>query len=212
MLVAYRLRRQWGGAALVLARRLRRPARWGATGRGPRQKAPRSWRSSGPPAAGPANSSTLGPSTSTAQGNLVVVDRTGRIQVLTDRGAVGRTIDLPVFEKGYPVGVTAGPDGLLYVADTHYQRVLVYDKEGRSVRSFGEFGTGPGQFIYPTDVALAADGRMFVSEYGGNDRVSIFSAEGSSCRRSESRATATGNSRGPQALAVDEWPRNPVRC
>ena len=45
---------------------------------------------------------------------------------------------------------------------------------------FGEYGTGPGQFIYATDVAVipneAGNGvqRVYVSEYGGNDRISIY--------------------------------------
>lgn len=47
---------------------------------------------------------------------------------------------------------------------------------------FGAYGQGPGEFIYLTDVALlpSADGskveRVYVSEYGGNDRISIFDA------------------------------------
>ncbi len=49
---------------------------------------------------------------------------------------------------------------------------------------FGEFGTGPGQLTYPTDVAVvsSADGRgierLYVSEYGGNDRISIYEPVG----------------------------------
>jgi hypothetical protein len=45
---------------------------------------------------------------------------------------------------------------------------------------FGSYGNGPGQFIYLTDVALlpSSDGkrveRVYVSEYGGNDRISIY--------------------------------------
>jgi hypothetical protein len=46
--------------------------------------------------------------------------------------------------------------------------------------SFGSLGTEPGMFIYPTDVAvlMADDGsaveRIYISEYGGNDRISVF--------------------------------------
>lgn len=45
---------------------------------------------------------------------------------------------------------------------------------------FGSYGEGDGQFIYLTDVALlpSADGkrveRVYVSEYGGHDRISIY--------------------------------------
>lgn len=50
------------------------------------------------------------------------------------------------------------------------------------IARFGTYGQGPGQFIYLTDVALlpSADGsrvaRVYVSEYGGNDRISIYEA------------------------------------
>ncbi|MGD9691034.1 MAG: hypothetical protein AB7K52_11655 [Phycisphaerales bacterium] len=49
--------------------------------------------------------------------------------------------------------------------------------------SWGSFGQGDGQFIYPTDVAVltAADGktveRIYVGEYGDHDRISVFDAE-----------------------------------
>jgi hypothetical protein len=49
------------------------------------------------------------------------------------------------------------------------------------VVSFGAYGFGDGQFVYPTDVALLLSGdparpvtRIYVSEYGGNDRISIW--------------------------------------
>ena len=55
---------------------------------------------------------------------------------------------------GKPVGVSVGPDGNVYVPDTHYHRVMVYSPNGEELRAMGERGTGPGQFIYPTDIAF----------------------------------------------------------
>ena len=110
--------------------------------------------------------------------HLAVVDKTGRIQRLTTTGERLLTWRMPATAAGYPTGLTFGPDGNWYVADTHYHRVMVYTPEGRLVRRFGEFGQGDGQFIFPTDVAFAPDGRIFVAEFGGNDRISIFSPEG----------------------------------
>lgn len=52
--------------------------------------------------------------------------------------------------------------------------------EPRKLAEFGAFGRGPGEFIYPTDVAVltGADGitveRLYVPEYGDHDRVSVF--------------------------------------
>jgi DNA-binding beta-propeller fold protein YncE len=95
---------------------------------------------------------------------------------------------MPDREQGLPTGVTLGPmpgdpsRSALWIPDTHYYRVAVYDPQtGTPVTDFGTHGTGPGQFIYLTDIAVLTDDagavrRVYVSEYGGNDRVSVFDA------------------------------------
>ncbi|MBL8763898.1 MAG: hypothetical protein JNM07_06485 [Phycisphaerae bacterium] len=131
---------------------------------------------------------------------LFVIDKEARIQMLDPSdgrcAALWRT---PEWEKGKPTGVTIGPGpggrAAVYVPDTHYHRVLVYAipeaaapgagvdelPAGTLLAQFGSFGTGPGEFYFPTDVAVVTgpDGvvdRIFVSEYGGNDRISVFDA------------------------------------
>ena len=47
----------------------------------------------------------------------------------------------------------------------------------KPVKVFGEFGDGPGQLDRPYDLAVDAQGRVFVAEIG-NDRVSVFSRDG----------------------------------
>lgn len=48
------------------------------------------------------------------------------------------------------------------------------------VGQFGSYGQAPGQFILPTDVAVLVDAaqkrveRIYVGEYGGNDRITVF--------------------------------------
>ncbi|MGE3107039.1 MAG: hypothetical protein AB7G11_08030 [Phycisphaerales bacterium] len=132
---------------------------------------------------------------------LWVIDKTGRIQQI-DPGS-GKCLSIwkmPLTDNGKPTGCTIALDDdgrpLLYVADTHYHRVMVYradepvgrpgegglrDRETPTlVGSFGEYGTGPGQFIFPTDIAIipGENGRgvrrIYVSEYGTNDRISVF--------------------------------------
>jgi len=56
-------------------------------------------------------------------------------------------------------------------------------KSPAPVASFGEYGEGDGQFIYLTDVVAlpGADGAistLYVSEYGGHDRISVFDVTG----------------------------------
>lgn len=97
---------------------------------------------------------------------------------------------------GGGAGGGGGPlEELLYIPDTHYFRVMMYrppslsedagpgaEGEAALVGQFGSYGHGPGQFIYLTDVAVLTEGsgaaekvhRIYVSEYGGNDRISVF--------------------------------------
>jgi DNA-binding beta-propeller fold protein YncE len=121
--------------------------------------------------------------------SLYVIDKAAHVQRMDP--ATGRATamwTMPEVAMGKPCGVTVGPDGLIYVADTHYFRVMVYkppqalEQPAELVSEWGGYGQEPGKFIYVTDVALltGAKGeieRIYVSEYGGNDRVSVFDRE-----------------------------------
>jgi sugar lactone lactonase YvrE len=136
-------------------------------------------------------------------GTLFVVDKTGRVQHLTRDGETLGSFRMPETNAGKPTSLTLGPDGLLYVADTHYHRVLAFDDAGKIVRQFGRFGEDDGCFIYPTDVAFAPDGRIFVSEYGGNDRISVFSPEGKFLAAFGAPGSGSGELSRPSALCID---------
>jgi ABC-type Fe3+ transport system permease subunit/DNA-binding beta-propeller fold protein YncE len=103
-----------------------------------------------------------------------VVDRAGRIQRIESDGRVSAAWRMPKWENGKPVGLSVGPDGNVYMADTHYARVMVFSPTGKYLREWGTFGRELGQFIYPTDVAFDALGNIYVSEYGDNDRIQVF--------------------------------------
>ncbi len=130
--------------------------------------------------------------------SLWIIDKLGRVQQLnSDKGEVLSIWRMPEIKEGKPTGVTIGPgldrdgDRLLFIADTHYHQVKIYrppaplpgqrhTERPELVGSFGSYGHGPGQFIFPTDVAVlpTPDGkrveRIYVGEYGGNDRISVY--------------------------------------
>jgi DNA-binding beta-propeller fold protein YncE len=138
-----------------------------------------------------------------ADGSLFVADKTGRIQHISRSGEFLGVIKMPTIEAGKPTGISVGPDGNVYVADTHYHRVVVFSPGGKMLRQFGRFGEEAGEFIYPTDVAFAPDGRIFVSEYGGNDRVNIFSRAGEYLGSFGSPGSGEGQFSRPSAICVD---------
>lgn len=109
---------------------------------------------------------------------LFVVDRVARIQRISADGKFISEWQMPEQENGRPVGISVGLDGNIYIPDTHYYRVMVYSPDGKFLRKWGKRGSGPGEFLYLTDVAFDSQGRVFVSEYGDNDRIQVFTPEG----------------------------------
>ncbi|MBL7154335.1 MAG: 6-bladed beta-propeller [Phycisphaerae bacterium] len=135
--------------------------------------------------------------------SLVVIDKTGRIQRFDAKGRYLGVINMPTIDAGKPTGLTIHPNGNLYVADTHYHRVLVFSPDGEIIQEFGKFGEDDGCFIYPTDVAFSEDGRIFVSEYGGNDRISVFSEKGVFLYCFGSSGSGDGEFSRPSAMCID---------
>ncbi|MDF1809322.1 MAG: hypothetical protein P1U42_06470 [Phycisphaerales bacterium] len=124
-----------------------------------------------------------------------IIDKTARVQILDlESGSVIGSVHTPRWDRGKPTGVTVGPSAIdgsnlaIYIADTHEHRVLMYELPLPDVDiavatepdiMFGSFGEGPSYFVYPTDVAVEVDengevSHLYVSEYGGNDRISRF--------------------------------------
>jgi DNA-binding beta-propeller fold protein YncE len=133
---------------------------------------------------------------------LYVVDKGGRVQCLDADGAFLLDWKLPAIEQGKPTGIGIGPDGRVFLADTHYGRVLIYDRAGHLVYTLGEPGTGPGQFLLPTDVAIDADGTIYVSEYGGNDRISKFAPDYRFLLDSGGKSAGPGKLERPQSIWI----------
>lgn len=152
-------------------------------------------------------------------GDLFVCDRTGRIQRFDSAGNLTASWNLPYVTDptkarhdprlaerpaGFPVGMTFdAAGGRLLVADTHYHRVLIYSPDGRLLGTFGEYGTGPGQFVYPTSVAPDGRGFLYVAEYGGNDRIQRFTTEGRYVSEFGGPGSEPGRFSRPQTVLID---------
>lgn len=108
-------------------------------------------------------------------GCVFVVDMTARIQRFSPEGVFEHSWQMEHWEAGKPTGVDIDRNGRVLVSDTHYYRVVIFDRDGHELAHFGEAGEGLGQFGLTSAVAVAPDGRYFVSEFGGNDRISVYS-------------------------------------
>ncbi|HZE97045.1 MAG TPA: SMP-30/gluconolactonase/LRE family protein [Planctomycetota bacterium] len=136
------------------------------------------------------------------RGFLYVVDKTARIQKFDADGRYLKGWSTPASEKGRPTGLLVDSKGEIWVADTHYHRVLHYSPDGDLLSEFGTEGTGPGQLLYPTGLAIGPDGSIYVSEYGGNDRIQVFTREGVVIRSFGSYGPEPGQFERPQAIAI----------
>ncbi|MGE5611910.1 MAG: 6-bladed beta-propeller, partial [Bacillota bacterium] len=133
-----------------------------------------------------------------------IVDRMARVQHLDRQGQWINEWRMPEWQKGKPVGLSIGPDGNVYIADTHYARVMVYSPKGELLRSWGGEGRGPGQFIYPVDVGFDPAGNIYVSEYGDNDRIQVFDAKGNYLRQFGRFGNGDGEFARPESMVVDD--------
>lgn len=137
-----------------------------------------------------------------ANGSVFVVDRYARVQHWDREGKYLNEWQMPNWQLGKPVGLSVGPDGNVYVADTHYHRIAVYTPGGQFLREWGREGAGPGEFMLPTDVAFDAKGRIFVSEYNGNDRVQVFDSAGKWLFQFGRFGQGDGEFARPESLAI----------
>jgi len=136
-------------------------------------------------------------------GSIYAIDKDARVQRFSPAGATLAEWRLPKSDRGKPVGATVAPGGHLVVADTHEHRVVCFSPSGELLWTLGGYGRGPGEFIYPTDIAFAPDGRLFVAEYGGNDRIQVFGPDRRHLYAFGRCGTADGEFLRPQALAFD---------
>ena len=99
----------------------------------------------------------------------------------SDTGYNGKDLDT-IKRGGPPVQpsdqVAIGLKGEIYVSDGYGNaRVHIFSPKGELKRSWGEPGSGPGQFHLAHGIAVAADGRVFVCDREA-DRIQIFSPDG----------------------------------
>jgi len=101
--------------------------------------------------------------------------------VASDTGYDGKTIG-SIRRAAGPfnrcTNIAVAPNGDLYVSDGYGNaRVHRFNAAGTLIRSWGEPGTGPGQFHLPHSLRVTPDNRLLVADRE-NDRIQIFDLEG----------------------------------
>ncbi|HSL22672.1 MAG TPA: SMP-30/gluconolactonase/LRE family protein [Vicinamibacterales bacterium] len=103
-----------------------------------------------------------------------------------------------------PSGIALDPSGKrLYAVDTQGHAVASFDvATGRLIRRTGERGTKPGQFGFPSGIAVAPDGLVYVADTM-NYRVQVFDPDLTFQRSFGSVGDTPGRFRRPKGIAVD---------
>jgi 6-bladed beta-propeller len=109
-------------------------------------------------------------------------------------GAPGAGIRGDSFNR--PSDVTWDRAGNVYVADGYgtNSRIAKFTKDGNFVKSWGQTGTGQGQFQGIRGIAMDAAGNLYVAD-AGNKRIQVFDGEGTF----KSQITGVGT---PQAICI----------
>ena len=82
----------------------------------------------------------------------------------------------PPFNR--PTNLALSAAGDLYISDGYGNcRVHVFSPDGRLLRSWGEPGSGPGQFNLPHGIAVSSKGVVYVADRQ-NNRIQLFTTEG----------------------------------
>jgi DNA-binding beta-propeller fold protein YncE len=117
-----------------------------------------------------------------AQGRIYVSDSVrSRVFVFAPGGKFLHTLggldrQESIFKRATGLGLDSERKRL-YVVDTIAMRVVALSLEGKVLGRFGQPGRGPGEFNYPTHIAVGPDGTLWVTD-SLNFRVQHFTSEG----------------------------------
>ncbi len=141
----------------------------------------------------------------------VAVDQSGRSFIADSDGGVVRSFDeggnsgrayRPADREAYRPVAVATHAGRLYVADIAAHHIDAFDIDsGDLLFSFGGVGSEPGKLYFPTGVAVAGDGTLYVSDMF-NGRVQHFSATGQPLDQIGQPGDRYGDLAKPRQLAV----------
>jgi DNA-binding beta-propeller fold protein YncE len=140
---------------------------------------------------------------------VLIFDRSGKFLASWGEGLFRR-----------PHGITIGPDDAVYCTDDHDHTVRKFTPDGQLLLTLGTSGqpsatgatsidfrtiarAGP-PFHYPTNVALAPAGDIYVSDGYGNARVHKFSGDGRLLFSWGEPGGGPGQFRVPHGIAVDQ--------
>jgi len=146
-----------------------------------------------------------------AAGRIYVSDSVrSRVFVFSAQGKYQRALgaidrEESIFKRATGIAIDRERERL-YVVDTLAMRVVVMTLDGKVLKRFGERGVGPGEFNYPTFVAVAPDGSVWVTD-SLNFRVQHFDGDGKFLVALGRHGDGPGDFDKAKGIAVDQQGR-----
>jgi DNA-binding beta-propeller fold protein YncE len=106
-----------------------------------------------------------------------------------------------------PMDLALGADDVAYVVNRSYENrpdgihITVCTLKEDYIREFGEHGEGDGAFIWPSSIALDAQGNVYISDEWLN-RISIFDKDGKFLGKWGKAGSGNGELNRPSGLAI----------
>ncbi len=102
-----------------------------------------------------------------------------------------------------PTGIAWSPrTNETWVCETGSHRISVFNSEGELLSSFGERGSGPGEFNFPTHICIDPAGTAYIVD-AMNFRVQIFDYSGTYVNSFGQQGDVSGTIARPKGIAVD---------
>ena len=145
---------------------------------------------------------------------LTVDSRQGMLRILDVKGRLHSSLgDIGMGDGHFPAPPTSlavDLSGNLYATVFEYRadaadRHMIYklDPQGKVCAAFGGYGVKPGEFLYPTSIAVGPDGRIFVLD-AESHLVQIFDASGEYHASFGGRGQGRGLFNDPRTLTIGQ--------
>ncbi len=96
------------------------------------------------------------------------------LQTLGTRGEAGE--DDTHFNRPTDMAITSSGD--IFVTDGYGNRRIVhFDKNGKFIKTWGHYGSEPGQFVLPHAIVLDSKGKLYVADRNSG-RIQVFDQDG----------------------------------
>jgi len=100
-----------------------------------------------------------------------------------------------------PSDLAIALDGSVYVVDSGNNRIQQFSAQGGFILSWGNEGSGDGQFNQPQGISIAPDGSVYVSDTK-NNRIQKFDPQGKFLQTWGNEGTVEGQFNSPIGIAV----------